>query len=153
MLKIYFKKLKPEAIIPKKGMDGAVGYDILNMVHQTLKPGERRTIMTGIAGRALLDVESDFDFWAEFKGCSGNSHKHGLEILGGVIDPNYTGEWGVICLNTGDHEIVFGRGDKLAQAVFVPHYKNDEVFEVEDLGETVRGEKGFGSTGVAGETK
>lgn len=152
MLNIFFKKVKEEAIIPKKGIVGSAGWDLFTLVGFTLHPNERKTIMIGIAGKAKIinNFAEEFDYWVEFKGCSGNAHKHGLEILGGVIDENFRGEWGVILLNTGDHNITFNIGDKLAQAIFIPHFKVENIFLVTELDDTTRGKNGFGSTGIAG---
>lgn len=154
MLNIYFKKIREEAIIPEKASLGSVGWDLYSPTFFVLHANERRTVMTGIQCKSeFIDpiFSNIFDFWAEFKGCSGNAHKKGIEILGGCIDPDFRGDMGVILLNTSDNDVTFNRGDKLAQAVFVPHAKNETSFVVDTLDETERGEKGFGHSGIAGE--
>jgi dUTP pyrophosphatase len=156
MLNIYFKKAREEAIIPQKSTSGSVGWDLYSPNFFILRAKERKTVMTGIQCKTEFThpiLSEVFDFWAEFKGCSGNAHKKGIEILGGCIDPDFRGDMGVILLNTSDEDIPFNKGDKLAQAVFVPHAKNEVMYEVNDLDETERGEKGFGHSGIAGEAK
>ena len=153
MLNIYFVKTREEATIPAKGSNQAVGYDLYSPNDFVLKAGQRITMLTGIKCKTEFIhplLSEVFDVWAEFKGCSGNAHKKGIEILGGVIDPDFRGDMGVILLNTSNEDIHFSRGDKLAQAVFIPHIKNETVFIVDSLDNTERGEKGFGSTGIAG---
>lgn len=159
MLKIYFKKTKPEAIIPKKGSKDAAGHDLFALVGFVLHPGERKTIMTGISMKSVWtfpnnpELEKEFDVWTKFEGCSGNAHKHGLDILAGVIDSDFRGELGVVMVNTGDHDIVFSTGDKLAQAIFIPRIREEISYVVDSLDDTERGSDGFGSTGIAGDGK
>ena len=156
MLNIYFKKIRDEAIIPQKSTSGSVGWDLYSPTFFVLHANERRTVMTGIQCKSeFIDpiFSNIFDFWAELKGCSGNAHKKGIEILGGCIDTDFRGDMGVILLNTSDNDVTFNRGDKLAQAVFVPHAKNEKSFVVETLDNTERGEKGFGHSGIAGEVQ
>ena len=156
MLNIYFKKIRDEAIIPQKSTPGSVGWDLYSPTFFVLHANERRTVMTGIQCKSeFIDpiFSNIFDFWAELKGCSGNAHKKGIEILGGCIDTDFRGDMGVILLNTSDNDVTFNRGDKLAQAVFVPHAKNEKSFVVDTLDDTERGEKGFGHSGIAGEVQ
>ena len=80
---------------------------------------------------------------------SGLAAKHGIQVLNapGVIDNDYRGEIGVILHNTGDNNVIFRAGDRIAQLMIVPALSVDWV-SVEALGETDRGNGGFGSTGV-----
>ena len=133
-----------------------LGWDLYSPNFFILHAKERKTVMTGIQCKTEFThpvLSEVFDFWAEFKGCSGNAHKKGIEILRGCIDPDFRGgDMGVILLNTSDEDITF-KGDKLAQAVFVPHAKNEVMYEVNDLDETERGEKGFGHSGNSRRSK
>lgn len=70
----------------------------------------------------------------------------GYAILGGVIDAGYTGEIVVLMHNGGLPELVT-RGQKIAQLIIVPCV-TAPLARVEHLGVTVRGEKGFGSSGI-----
>ena len=65
----------------------------------------------------------------------------------GTIDETYRGEIGVILLNTNDVPKKIYKGDRIAQAVLAPVLRAEFV-EVDELSETERGDKGFGSTGV-----
>jgi dUTP pyrophosphatase len=76
--------------------------------------------------------------------------KHGITVLNapGTIDADYRGEISVLLVNFGDAEFVISRGMRIAQMVIAQHsVVNWNV--VEELDETVRGEGGFGSTGIA----
>ena len=65
----------------------------------------------------------------------------------GVIDSDYRGEIMVALYNQGNTPQTIEHGDRIAQMVFVPYYI--ATFEFKDeLSETVRGEGGFGSTGI-----
>ena len=77
---------------------------------------------------------------------SGLAAKHGVFVLGGVIDSDYTGEVKVLLSKAGEGALNIQPGDRVAQLVIVtcPAF---EVLEVDSLGETARGENGFGSTG------
>ena len=65
----------------------------------------------------------------------------------GVIDADYRGPVGVILFNYSDVDFEVKVGDRIAQLI-IERIMTPEVVEVEDLDATVRGESGFGSTGV-----
>jgi dUTP pyrophosphatase len=64
----------------------------------------------------------------------------------GVIDPDYRGEIKVALLNTSGETRTVSRGDRIAQLIFQPYFRAD-FRPVEELGQTRRGEGGFGHTG------
>jgi dUTP pyrophosphatase len=81
---------------------------------------------------------------------SGLAIKQGLSLVNtpGLIDSHYRGEIKVIALNTDlDSAIEVKRGDKIAQLVIQPVVRVTPIV-TDTLDETVRGEGGFGSTGV-----
>ena len=65
----------------------------------------------------------------------------------GVIDSGYTGEIMVPLVNAGRIESDVLRGERIAQLVIVPCML-PTFTQVEGLGDTERGEGGFGSTGA-----
>jgi dUTP pyrophosphatase len=75
--------------------------------------------------------------------------KHGITVLNtpGTIDSDYRGEVGVILINHGREIFTVKRGDRIAQIVFA-EVCNAELEEAEELRDTVRGEGGFGHTGM-----
>ena len=145
MSTIRVKKLKENAILPTYGSAGAAGADLYACLDEevTILPGETVWIPTGIA----LEVPV---------GCAGLVYarsslgvKRGLAPANkvGVIDCDYRGELIVALHNHGSEEKTVCAGDRVAQLVIAPYFTADFV-ETEELSETVRGEGGFGSTGV-----
>ena len=138
--KLLVKKLNPAAQLPLQ-TDGNAGYDLYAVEAVVIPPGERRLVKTGIAMRTPPG------YYASIRNRSGMSYKNGGDVLGGVFDHNYTGEVGVILLNTDkEKDIVVNIGDRPAQFI-LERYGSFEVELVEELPASERGEKGFGSSG------
>jgi dUTP pyrophosphatase len=78
---------------------------------------------------------------------SGLALKHSIDVGAGVIDADYRGPVGVILFNHSDADFAVKPGDRIAQMI-IEVIATPEVAEVEDLDATVRGEGGFGSTGI-----
>lgn len=109
----------------------------------TLKPLERTIIKTGLFIELPIGIE------AQVRPRSGLAAKKGVTVLNapGTIDADYRGEIGVILINLSNDEFVVENGERIAQLIIAKHER--AVWEeVEVLGETKRGEGGFGSTGV-----
>ena len=141
MVSIKVKKLKENAVVPRYAHEGDAGMDVCSTEYCVLRPGERKLISTGIA------MELPEGYFASIRDKSGLAYKKGITTLGGVIEHTYRGEYGVVVLNTGDEDFVIRAGDKVAQVVIIP-VASVEVEEVDELGDSVRGEDGFGSTGL-----
>lgn len=108
-----------------------------------LQPGARALIPTGLA------IEIPHGFEVQVRPRSGLALKHGISIPNspGTIDSDYRGPLGVILLNLGDTPFHVAHGARIAQLVVAPVVQ--ATFGVQgDLGQTARGEGGFGSTGV-----
>ena len=85
---------------------------------------------------------------------SGLAIKNGITCLNtpGTIDSDYRGEVKVILINLGENDFTVNNGDRIAQLVVSPVIQG--CFElVEELGETTRGDGGFGSTGCSTKIK
>lgn len=138
---IKIKLLSNKARIPTKAHKEDAGWDLYSTQDITIPPGGRQLISTGIA--ASMPTGYVGLIWPR----SGMSVKKGCDILAGVIDSTYTGEIKV-CLQNCDpyQDIVINSGDKIAQILFqeVPEFV---LKLVEELPESNRGEKGFGSSG------
>lgn len=109
----------------------------------TINPSGRVLIPTGI----YIQMEDGYE--AQVRPRSGLALKKGITVLNtpGTIDSDYTGEIGVILLNTSSESFSVGFGDKIAQMGFIKVEKAE--FETVDmLEETERGDDGFGHTGV-----
>jgi dUTP pyrophosphatase len=106
----------------------------------TIQPGERVCLPTGIA------VEIPPGFEGQVRPRSGLARKLGVATFLGTIDHDYRGEIGVTLVNHGSEAVVIGPGDRIAQLIIAPVVRV-ELVEVAELGETMRGASGFGSTG------
>lgn len=146
MISMNLKRLTDTAIIPTYATPDAAGADLHADILTTFKieAGARALIPTNIA------VELPRGFAILICPRSGLSNKSGITVHNGpgVIDADYRGGIGVILHNTTHARFEVNPGDRIAQMVIVPVFQ--AVFDiVEDLGETKRGAKGFGSTGMS----
>lgn len=109
----------------------------------TLQPMERALIPTG------LYIELPEGYEAQIRPRSGLALKKGITVLNspGTIDADYRGEVCIILINLSSEAFVIEDGERICQMVIAPYVQADWK-EVEVLGETVRGEGGFGHTGV-----
>lgn len=128
--------------LPAYATNGAAGMDVLAAEDVTLAPGARHAVATGFA----VAIPEGFEI--QVRPRSGLALKHGISLPNtpGTIDSDYRGELKIIMINLGDTVFAIARGDRIAQLVLAPVVLADWA-EVEELGETVRGEGGFGSTG------
>ncbi len=142
--KLYVKKLREGAMLPKRETIGSAGYDLCCLCEEpiTVSPNERKLIPTGIA------VEIPMGMVGLVYSRSGLSLKHGIHMANdvGVIDSDYRGELKVPVHNRSDVTYTVNNGDRIAQLVITP-ILTPEIEETDELSETVRGEGGFGSTG------
>ena len=108
----------------------------------TLRPLERQLIPTG------LFIELPVGFEAQIRPRSGLAYKHGISIVNspGTIDADYRGEIKVLLVNLSDTDFKIVNGDRIAQMVVAKH-ETVQWQTVETLGETLRGEGGYGHTG------
>ena len=137
-MNLKVNKLNPEAKLPIKGSEGALGLDIYTYKDITLEPFIPIAIETGIA------VELPEGFGIEIRDRSSLGLRR-IKYLGGIIDNDYRGEIKVILINLTKNPQNLFKGDRIAQ--FIPRrIYNFNIEEVEDLSITFRGEGGFGST-------
>ncbi len=141
MAVLKVKKLRPDAVLPVRKRKGDAGLDLYAVEDVVLKPGEWKAVPTGIA------VEIPEGHFGLIKDRSGLALKHALHCLAGVVDENYRGEIKVVMINLGGEEFKVEKGTRIAQLLIVP-YLSVEVEEVEELSDTERGERGFGSSGL-----
>jgi dUTP pyrophosphatase len=139
-MKMQVKLLHPDAKVPVYAHETDAGMDLFSLETRTIAPRERVQVKTGIAV-AIPDGYVGL-IWDK----SGLSHKHGLKVLGGVVDAAYRGEILVGLVNLGDISHTIKKGDKITQ-MLVQKVEHPELVVVDSLDLTVRGEGGFGSTG------
>jgi dUTP diphosphatase len=129
--------------LPSYQTAGAAGCDLHAALSETftLMPGAREKIPAGIA------IELPEGFEAQIRPRSGLASKEGITVLNapGTIDSDYRGEILVLLINHGDKPFEILRGARIAQLVVAPVVRATFV-EAAKLGETARGDGGFGST-------
>ena len=136
---------KEGAILPEYATNASSGMDLLAFIDEpmNLMPFERLLVPTGI------NISIPEGYEAEIRPRSGLAHKFGITILNtpGTIDSDYRGEIKVLLINLGKESYTIQKGDRIAQMVF-KHVVKANWAVVERLPETLRGEGGFGSTGI-----
>lgn len=143
-MNLKVKRLTETAMLPVKNQDGDMGYDIFSDEDITLTTNHKRKIKTGIA------IELPKGYGAFVVGRSGLTSKTLLRVNLGVIDNGYRGELHIMndIIYKGANETVrIEKGDKIAQMIILPIF-DGEVVEVDEVSETDRGDKGFGSSGI-----
>lgn len=123
---------------------GDAGADLHAAEAVTLEPGQRALVGTGVR-IALPD-----GYVAFVVPRSGLATKHGITIVNspGTVDAGYRGEVRVTLLNTdAQAPFTIAPGDRIAQLIVMP-VSRAEFIRVERLPGSVRGEGGFGSTGI-----
>ena len=142
MIELPIRRLRDDAIVPARAYDGDAGLDLAACERVVLEPGERATVGTGLAV-AIPDGYAGF-----VQPRSGLAAKNGITIVNtpGLVDSGYRGELKVILLNTDERDaFVVEPGMRIAQLVVMPVPFVDPI-EVDELPESERGVRGFGSS-------
>lgn len=136
---------KSENPVPEFATEGSAGVDLRAAIDQPiiLRPLERAMVPTGIF------IELPFGTEAQIRPRSGLAAKSGITVLNspGTIDSDYRGEIKVILVNLSNQDFQIENGDRICQMV-VHRYEKFEWDNVEVLNDSIRGEGGFGHTGV-----
>ena len=108
-----------------------------------IKPFQRLVVKTGL----FMSLQQGYE--AQIRPRSGLALKKGITVLNspGTIDADYRGEIGVILINLSDSDFQINTGDRIAQMIIAKH-ETIEWGAVDKLDDSVRGDKGFGSTGI-----
>lgn len=137
-------KVKAEGQLPSYGTDYSAGMDIYcnNSEKIVLKKGEMAKVETGLR----VEIPQGF-FGAVYpRSSAGTKLRVALANTTGIIDSDYRGEIKLFIVNQGENEVEINKGDRLVQMVIQPYIKVN-IIEVDELTESERGNKGFGSTG------
>jgi dUTP pyrophosphatase len=129
-------------VIPARAYAGDAGLDLAACERVELAPGERALVPTGLA----VAIPAGYAGYVQPR--SGLAVEHGISIVNtpGLVDSGYRGELLVNLLNTDRHEsFVVEPGMRIAQLVVLP-VPELELVEVEELPESERGVRGFGSS-------
>jgi dUTP diphosphatase len=142
VIELPIRRLRDDAVVPERAYAGDAGLDLASCERVELRPGERATVGTGLA-IAIPDGYAGF-----VQPRSGLAARHGLTIVNtpGLVDSGYRGELRVVLLNTDESEaFVVEPGMRIAQLVVLQVPGIDPV-EVDELPESERGVRGFGSS-------
>jgi dUTP pyrophosphatase len=150
MIEVELKVLDPrlgETIpLPQAATVGSAGMDLRAALDAplTLAPGASALVPSGIA----IHI-GDPGWCGLIVPRSGLGHKHGLVMgnLVGVIDADYQGPLMISCWNRGTQPYTIAVGDRIAQLLLVP-VAQVRLRQVEEFAPSLRGDGGFGSTGV-----
>lgn len=144
-MKIKFKRVNKNAILPTYVSRGSVGADIFACVPGLgvhIAPGNLAIIPTGI----IAEVPDTYELQIR--------SRSGLALRGvcvanspGTIDSDFRGEIKILLQNLGQDNFSVYPGDRIAQMV-LNRVARIEWLDSEELTQTERGEKGFGSTGL-----
>jgi len=142
-MKLKIRKIHESATIPSYAHQGDAGMDLCSVDEVEIAAGDTTLIHTGI----IIELPQGTE--AQIRPRSGLALKYSITVLNtpGTIDQGYRGEIGVILINHGKNGFKVVKGMKIAQIVIKPVIYV-EVEEVNELTETLRGQGGFGSTGV-----
>jgi dUTP pyrophosphatase len=169
-LKVGFKRLVENAIMPSYNHETDSGMDFYALEDGVVLSQSRKLVGTGIAWEPELitipifktqavqsDLIDDISWWAnengstfktllKLEGRSGLGIK-GIDILGGVVDQDYRGEIKAILFNTDtERALEYKRGDRIAQGI-IHLIPTVEIIEITDMSDTERGASGFGKSG------
>ncbi len=144
-VRVAVHRLNEKACLPSRGSSLAAGWDLRTSKGASIPKGEVAMVSTGLA------MALPHGFEAQIRARSGLARR-GLIIPNGpgTIDADYRGEIKVLLLNlSAEDPFIIEQGERIAQMIIqrIPEVAFEEVEDFDDLGETGRGQGGFGSTG------
>jgi dUTP pyrophosphatase len=142
VIELPVRRLRPDAQVPTRAYVGDAGIDLAACDRVELAPGERALVSTGLA----VAIPAGYAGYVQPR--SGLATKHGISIVNtpGLVDSGYRGELLVNLLNTDPREaFVVEPGMRIAQLVVLA-VPDVEPVEVDELPDSERGERGFGSS-------
>lgn len=145
---IKFKKLIPEAEIPTKSTEMAIGYD-LRIPHEVVVPKGRSVIKLHLLVALPYLIEGKIEPRSGFsaKGIEDiQGIRRNADVITGKVDPDYRDKSIGIIINNNDEPFVLAAKTRLAQISF---YRTEAVTLVEGEVEPVESSRngGFGHTG------
>ncbi|ABB24277.1 MAG: deoxyuridine 5'-triphosphate nucleotidohydrolase [Pelodictyon luteolum] len=145
MLKVKIVRLNKQAFLPVYATRHAAGMDVSACLEApvVVAPGSAELIATGLA------IELPEGYEAQLRPRSGLALRNLISLPNSpaTIDADYRGEVKVILVNHGRDPFKVSHGDRIAQMV-VARVEQVSFVEVDTLGDTERGEGGFGHTGM-----
>ena len=115
-----------------------MGYDLFTPVDLLIQPNKQKTVFLDLA------VTPPEGYYAQLMSKSGLTVLYELEVKASVIDPDFTGNIGVVLKNNSDQPIERLVGEQIAQLLFIK-VATPILVQVTSLAKTERGEYGFGA--------
>jgi len=128
--------------MPTKGSRIAAGHDIYAIKAIRIPARGQMLVETGIAVGLLPNT------YARLARRSGLASTKGIDISGGVIDADYTGEVKVIMINHSNDDCHIMERERIAQ-IIIEKINISDAMEVDKLDDTIREKEGFGSTNLS----
>lgn len=135
------KLMNAYASVPYRASQGAAGYDIAASENTEIPPAGQALVSTGLC---IALPEGTYGRLAPRSGLSWKTH---CTVGAGVIDQDYRGEVKVLIQNLSNAPLFLNRGQRVAQLI-VEAYQTPDIVIVDQLYDTRRGKRGFGSTGM-----
>ena len=140
--KLKTQLISPDARAPSQGAPGIAGYDLRASADVSIATYGRELVSTGVAALAPPGT------YLRIAPRSGLALK-GIDVQGGVVDPDYRGEIKVIMRNASPRTYVVEQGHRVAQLILERIVNDAEIAVVPNLPPSSRGSGGFGHAGVA----
>lgn len=140
-ISIKCKKLLDSASVPTRAHEHDAGWDLYSSERSFVISSKRKVVSTSIS-LAIPDGHVGL-IWPR----SGLAAKKGIDVFAGVIDSGYRGEIKVCLYNSSGINFEINKGDRIAQIIF-HKLPQTEMLEVGSLEDSIRGDEGFGSSGV-----
>ena len=115
-----------------------MGYDLFTPINFEIQPKEQKTVFIDLA---IVRPEG---YYTQLMSKSGLTVLYELEVKAGVIDPDFTGNIGVVLKNNSDQPIGRLVGQQIAQLLFIK-VATPTLIQVTSLARTEWGEYGFGA--------
>ena len=141
-VEVLVQRLDEGVALPSYAHPGDAGADLCTAVDAVLQPGERALVGTGLA----VAIPEGYAGFVQPR--SGLAARHGISVVNspGLVDSGYRGELRVVLLNTDAEEVfTVEPGMRIAQLVVLP-VPSVTLVEVDELAESERGVRGFGSS-------
>ena len=136
---VKIKLLHPDAKLPRLAYRGDACYDICALEDTIIPAGKSKLVRSGFAS----EVSEDWEI--QLRPRSHQSYDTYLPSFA-TLDSNYRGDCGPLLHNFSDKDYQVKRGDRVAQMAVRPIPR--VTFKVVDeLSQSERGERGFGSSG------
>ena len=142
--------LHADATMPQRGSPYAAGFDVSSVTEVVMEPFARASVPTGVAIVGVPGV------YMRVAPRSGLALKQGLDVMAGVVDADYRGEIMVILVNLSNQTVKLDAKTRIAQLIPTKYdmsplnaITKEEFARLKEMDPSVRGEAGFGSTGVA----